>query len=250
MLDEFCNKLPEATQVALAIRLIEIALPAWEDHVTEHPGDLKRVNKLITQKHYVQGGAHQVVKQLPRVALHELKETIAGGANLKENSILKGQLATIMEPLTLSTWDGMLPAPARLAFTAVFNLLTFLLFRRVNEANETTVYVSINQACDCILQKEFLSLPELERVLKEYEHLTAPALVGNVNANEKLPAPPGLSVGGMFASCTKQNPAHCPLCGSQDVSEVGGWYEFTEMHCNSCGYDQYCDDWQLDKWYA
>ncbi len=249
MLDEFCNKLPEATQVALAIRRIEVALPAWEKRVTKHPGDLEKVNALITKDHWVQGGAHQIVAALPRAAINELKATIAAGANLSGNSILQGQLATLMEPLTIPAWESIIPSHARLAFTAVFNLLTFLLSKRVTPDNETHVYVAINQACDAILQRQFLSLEALEAVLKEYEHLKAPALVGNVNANEKLPPPHELSVGGMFASTTKENHAHCPLCGSQDVSEVGGWYEFTEMHCYACGYDQYCDDYQLDKWY-
>jgi hypothetical protein len=73
------------------------------------------------------GGAHEIVTVLPRVAVLELKQTIAAGASLKANTILQGQLATFMEPLTIPAWDDILPSPARLAFTAVFNLLSFLL---------------------------------------------------------------------------------------------------------------------------
>ncbi len=249
MLDEFCNKLPEATQVALAIRLIEVALPAWETHVTEHPGDLERVNALITKDHYVQGGAHQVVKALPRVALGELKDTIAAKANLKGNAILNSQLASIMEPLTLPAWDEIFPSPVRLAFTAVFNLLTFLLFRRVNEDNETTVYVAINQACDAIMQKKFLSMDELNHLLNEYEHVQAPPLVGNTQPGDQPQQAPSFSIHSMFASSFRDLPANCPLCGSRDVSQEPVHIEFTKMKCNACGNEDLCDDWQLDEWY-
>ncbi len=250
MLDEYCNSLPEATQVAMAIRLIEVALPAWETHVTEHPGDLERVNGLITKDHYVRGGAHQLVKVLPRVAVIELKQTITAGASLKANPILKGQLATFMEPLTIPAWDDILPSPARLAFTAVFNLMTFLLFRRVTQDNETHLYVAINQACDAIMQEKFLSQDELNRVLKEYEHLQGPPLVGNVTASEPPSLEPqSLSIHTMFASSFREVPANCPLCGSRDISEEPVHIEFTQMHCNACGNDDLCDNWQLDDWY-
>ncbi len=237
--------------MALAIKLIEIALPAWETHVTEHPADLERVNKLITKEHYVQGGAHEVVKVLPRVAVLELKQTIKEGTNLKGNSILQGQLAKIMEPLTIATWDAIMPSPARLAFTAVFNLLTFLLFRRMTPNNETHVYVAINQACDAILQKQFLSLNELEELLKQYEHVQAPPLIGNVTDAPGQPAAsPSRSGGNMFASSLRKNSAHCPRCGSRAVSEEAVGIEFTRMRCSACGNDDTCDVWQLDEWYG
>jgi hypothetical protein len=250
VLDEYCNSLPDATQVAMAIRLIEIALPAWETHVTEHPGDLDRINTLITKDHWVRGGAHQVVKPLPRVSLLELKRTIDAGASLKDNPILQSQFATFMEPLTIPAWDEIFPLPSGLPFTAVWNLLTYLFLRKVTKANETHVYMAINQACDAILQKQFLSSGELDHLLKEYEHFQATPLVDNVTESSPRSAEClSFSIETMFASSFRKIPANCPLCGSRDISEEPVGIEFTRMHCNACGNDVLCDDWQLDDWY-
>ncbi len=246
MLDEYCNKLPEATQVVMAIRLIEIVLPAWEKYVAGHPGILKQVNDLITKDHWVQGGAHHIAEDLPRAALLEMKSTIEAGKSARANAVLKDYLATFMEPLTIPAWEKIFQSPVRLVFTAVFNLLAFLLFKKVTPSNETHVYVAINQACDAILQKHVLSQEELERLLKEYEHVQAPPLDESESKDAgNLP----MSIENMFASSFQKRAAHCPVCGSLDISQEAVHIEFTRMHCNACGNDDICDVWQLDDWY-
>ncbi len=246
MLDEYCNSLPEATQVALAIHLIEFAIPAWETYVAKRPGVLKQVNDLITKDHWVQGVAHHIAEDLPRAAVLEIKRTIAAGNSAKANPVLKDYLATFMEPLTIPAWETIFQSPVRLVFTAVFNLLAFLLLKKVTPANETHVYVAINQACDAILQKHLLSLEELERLLKEYEHVEAQPLVeGEMKDGGGL----AMSLENMFASSLGKRPPHCPVCGALNVSTEPVHIEFTRMHCNACGNDDICDEWQLDEWY-
>lgn len=41
----------------------------------------------------------------------------------------------------------------------------------------------------------------------------------------------------------------CPQCGSGSIAEVGGAYEFTQMHCYDCDNDEYCDSYQVGDWY-
>jgi hypothetical protein len=41
----------------------------------------------------------------------------------------------------------------------------------------------------------------------------------------------------------------CPKCGSTDAGEDGGAYEFTHMRCGACGFNEYCDHYQIkDDW--
>jgi hypothetical protein len=44
--------------------------------------------------------------------------------------------------------------------------------------------------------------------------------------------------------------AHCPKCKSINVRATGGWYEFTQMHCDDCGNDDLLDEYQLEEWYG
>lgn len=41
----------------------------------------------------------------------------------------------------------------------------------------------------------------------------------------------------------------CPECGSPNIAEVGGAYEFTEMKCFACGNTELCDPYQVGDWY-
>jgi hypothetical protein len=43
--------------------------------------------------------------------------------------------------------------------------------------------------------------------------------------------------------------ARCPKCLSDNVVCLGGVYEFTNMKCNACGYEDCLDDYQLEEWY-
>lgn len=41
----------------------------------------------------------------------------------------------------------------------------------------------------------------------------------------------------------------CPACGSPNIAEIGGAYEFAQMHCYDCDNDEYCDPYQVGDWY-
>ena len=41
----------------------------------------------------------------------------------------------------------------------------------------------------------------------------------------------------------------CPSCHSSDVRAEALWIEFTRMHCDACGNDDVCDEYQLSSWY-
>nr|MDO8088144.1 hypothetical protein [Candidatus Sigynarchaeum springense] len=251
MLDEYCKSLPEHAQVAMSMQLIEIVLPTWEKHVTEHPDDLARVNALVTEKHKIFGGLAKVAASLPRAAVNELKKMIASGRDLASSSSLRHYLATFMQPLTNPDWDGVLPEPVGLVFTATWNLLTYLLLRQKTKEGETHVYVAINQACDAILREKLLSQGELDRVLEEYRGFKGKPLVNSAReANKKEEGSTFPSIRRLFASMySNEIQASCPECGSSNVSEEPLGIEFAVMKCHDCGNEDTCDVWQLDDWY-
>jgi endogenous inhibitor of DNA gyrase (YacG/DUF329 family) len=37
----------------------------------------------------------------------------------------------------------------------------------------------------------------------------------------------------------------CPICGSTRAGEVGGAYEFARMRCEDCGFEEWCDHYQI-----
>ncbi len=251
MLDEYCNSLPEHAQVAMSMRLIDVVLPIWELHVAQHPDDLAKVNALITAEHKIRDGLAKIAASLPRSALQELQKMIAAKRDLNSSSSLRRYLATFMEPLTNPAWDDALPLSVRLVFTATWNLLTYLLFKRKTEEGETHVYIAVNQACDAIMREKVLSQADLERVLQEYKNYKGNPIVSSAReANEEKGGSTFPSVRQMFRSIYRgEVQASCPECGSSDVTEEPVGIEFTRMRCIACGNDDLCDVWQLDEWY-
>jgi len=260
MLDDYCNSLPDRAQVALSLRLIRTALPAWESYMAAHPDQVDAVNALIREEHFVKGGAHRIDPGLPRQALLDIEQKLAARVALINSPTMKGHMATIMEPLTNPAWDDVLPLSVRLVYTSVFNVLAFLLMHRFANEDESHIYVAINQACDAILREQFLSKDELENVLQEYkdyapgsegELLSADDQVKEDETHEELPlASVDAALQRFLRAVQRKNP-HCPKCSSPDVRETGGFIEFTSMRCDACGYeDTMIDCWELDEWYA
>ncbi|MFX0101232.1 MAG: hypothetical protein ACFFCS_16785 [Candidatus Hodarchaeota archaeon] len=240
MLEDFCNSLPDNAQVAIGIRLIKLILPVWEDYMVKHPEQLKRANELIKKENYVQGGAHKIEIDLPRLALEEVETSLGSGASLGENKRLKSYMATFMEPLTNSSWEDMLPDSIQLVFTSVWNVITFLIFRRVTESNETHIYVAINQACDVILREKLLSKVELEEILLEFESMLDSGVKYPVGFDDKEDN---------NEEDDSSSGARCPSCGLRGMYAADGSYEFTKMVCPSCGYEEWMDEWQVDDLY-
>nr|MDO8109917.1 hypothetical protein [Candidatus Sigynarchaeota archaeon] len=260
-LEEYCNSLPENALVAICIRLIEIAMPVWDQHVNHFPDQVVKVNALIGSDNCVQNGAHKINPELPKQAIGQLKRAIAVRTDFHESLVLKRYLATFVEPLTNPGWDDVLPLSVRLVYTAVYNLFTFLVFTRFSPSNESHINVAINQACDAIMREKLLSKEDLDRVLHEYESYdstemeraqvpdTSPGQAAEATS-DPLEEPEPSMVHRMFASSFKKpSDARCPKCGSAKVHSAPVGIEFTQMHCDFCGYDDIADVWELDEWY-
>lgn len=176
MLDEFLAKLSDEGQLKIALRLIRLALPVWQNHISAHPADVEKINALITAEKTVTGKIRPIDADLPGRYLakieHSFTQVQGRGKNpiplMKADVLLEPLLGKIMQPLTNAEWDDALPYSVRLVYTSVWNVLTWLLFRRVSYSGETHICVAINQAADALMTDKICSVDEINALLNEY----------------------------------------------------------------------------------
>lgn len=179
MLDAFCNSLSDEAQLKIAVRLGRLALPVWQNYFRENPTAIDKVNELIGDSNRLTRGAKVIDIEFPQRALEKIERSyeaakIKANASpvpmMKSDASLSPMLATSMQPLTNAEWDNTLTQSVRLVFTLVFNMLTWILYRRKNNVNETHIYVAINQGADVLLRESILSVEQINTILDEYKH--------------------------------------------------------------------------------
>lgn len=176
MLDEFLAKISDEAQLKIALRLIRLALPVWQNHISAHPADVEKINALIAAENTVSGKIRPIDADLPDRYLAKIEQSYAQVQGRGKNPIplMKGDvllgplLGKIMQPLTSDAWDDALPYSVRLVYTSVWNVLTWLLFRRVSYSEETHICVAINQAADALMTEKICSVDEINALLDEY----------------------------------------------------------------------------------
>ncbi len=180
MLEEYCNSLSDEAQLEIALRLGKMILPVWDNFFAENPSVIEKINSLIIDFNYVHGASKTIDLNFPTRALQKIERSFKKAADknssaipqMKSDASLSVLLATSMQPLMNPKWDETLPYTVKLVFTMVFNIVTWILYRRKTEANETHVYVAINQAADILLSESILSVEQINGILAEYQNET------------------------------------------------------------------------------
>ena len=178
MLEDYCNTLSDKAQLSIAIWLSKLTLPVWEAYFSENPDKINSVNALVGEANRVKGGASQIDVDFPSRALEKIGRSFGNAQKesktpipvMKSDGTLTPLLATSTQFLTNPKWDQTLPYPVRLVFTSVWNILTWLLYKRKTEANETHIYVAINQAADVLMSEKLLSIPQINTILAEFKN--------------------------------------------------------------------------------
>jgi len=178
MLEDYCNSLSDKAQLEIGLRLGKLALPVWDNYFMENPNDLDKLNDLINTSSYVQGGAKRIDENFPAHALKKIERSFEKAKKksktpipfMKSDATLSPLLATSMQPLSNPNWDRTLPFSIRLTFTLVWNILSWILLRRKTDANETHIYVAINQAADVLMSENIITIPVVEKILSEYKN--------------------------------------------------------------------------------
>jgi len=177
MLSEFCNKLSDIAQLKLGIQLAKAALPIWQQYFAKNPDEIDKLNELISDKNKIKNGSNRIEIQFPERALvaieKSLKKAAAENTNpmavMKKDPLLLPFLATSMQPLTNTNWDITFTYSIRLVYTSIWNILTWLLLRKITNDNETHIYVAINQAADALMTEKIVTKNEIENILLGYK---------------------------------------------------------------------------------
>ena len=177
MLDEYCKKLSDEAQLKIALRLCREALPIWEAYMRKDDKGLETLNTLITEQTRVQGGLERIDNGFLERTLTKIEKSyfLAKEKNelplplMKLDVLLNPLLATSSQVLTNDKWDSILTRSVRLAYTSVWNILVWILYRRKNDAGETHIYISINQAADALMLEEVMTVEQINALLMQYE---------------------------------------------------------------------------------
>ncbi len=159
------DSLPKDGQFKIAIRLTKLALPIWENYADKNS---------LTYRDTVIGLTHTVEKKI-------LKDTIdAVEKYLNSNKIekfigVKSELTEIRrqfdDPIVaLQDTDWELPNEVQKTFYAVYNLIDYLLGKEKTVFDESTIYVSINQAVDALETSKTLTFDEISKILDEIKN--------------------------------------------------------------------------------
>jgi hypothetical protein len=178
MLDEYCSTLSDEAQLRVALRLANAALPIWEHYLQNAPVAIIKVNELIDEKSRIADASASIDIGFLNRSLEKIQRSLDATdvksgqrplPQMKADPTLLPALLTIMQPLRNPDWDGLLPQSVKLVYTSVFNILTWILKRRRTPANETHIYVAINQSADALMRESVMTVEQIQKVLDEYQ---------------------------------------------------------------------------------
>lgn len=260
MLDEFCNKLSDSAQLKIALRFSTLSLPIWNKYFSEYSDAIGKVNALIKSENKVQGGAKQIEVNFPGRILERIEKNCeqiekdgSPVAFLKHNPQLHSMFATCMQPLTNPDWDNILPLSVRLVFTSVWNILTWIVFKRKNDSDETHIYIAINQSIDVLMSEKIMTLEQINSILFEYKNETrsededATWLVDYV---EKTPDDNSLTINEIYQKIAGENivkdppPSHVvkEILRQMREDNKSFWDEWEEYYHGTCKVYSYNND--------
>jgi len=159
-LKDFVNGLDENSQIELAIELIEIGLPIWENYNLENP---------IEYKDSVVGMNHKINKNLIKKSIKILKNINRHNnfivKKINEFKIINIQ-NEIREPVVARQDDDFeIPIEVELILFSTSNLINYVKGDRYNIQSENLVYVSINQSIDAIIKSGILTDEGVNKIL-------------------------------------------------------------------------------------
>ena len=252
MLDEFLQGLSDEAQLKIALRLLHLALPVWNTHLEKQPADLKKINALIEAEGSETKNIRLIDAELPGRYLRKIEESFeraqaTGNAPvplMKSDVLLAPLFRKIMQPLTSTQWDDILPYSVRLVYTSVWNVLTWLLYRRLSYSGETHICVAVNQAADALMTEKLQSVDEINQLLNEYSgfHRSPGEDAAWDNAPGALGEAPGLNPSEIYARIAGEKIIKDPPSAAQ-IAEIlrqmrdegrSYWDQWDEYYSGTC----------------
>ena len=176
MLTDYVAGLAKQKQFELALRLVKLALPIWNDYAREGQR---------TYRDSVVGLWHNVDKGFLKNAIETIEIYLEDGITKPEHPGIFQQLFSVFVPssteryrqlvqlkqkflepiVALQDMDWILPYEVERVFYSVNNLLAALLGEGETLQGESMIYVSINQAIDALETSGTLTFDEINALL-------------------------------------------------------------------------------------
>ncbi|WP_318640275.1 hypothetical protein [Flavobacterium ardleyense] len=159
-LEEHIDNLPKDKRFDIAIRLTRLTLAIWNNYADKNE---------LTYHDTVVGLLHSVDRTLLKKTIDAVEKYIL--TNRINKAIIKNfdlipfsrQFSDPILALQDSDWE--LPYEVERTFYAVHNLLVSALGKEKSAFNETTIYVTINQAIDALSSAELVTETEIREIL-------------------------------------------------------------------------------------
>ena len=159
-LEEHIENLQKDMQFDIAIRLTKLSLPIWDKYADKNE---------LTYRDTVVGLHHSVDRALPKDTIDAVEKYISTNMINKviiKNTDLLSLSRQFSDPIVaLQDIDWELPNEVEKTFYAVHNLLDAALGKEMTAFNESTIYVTINQAIDALNNSKTLTEEEIRKVL-------------------------------------------------------------------------------------
>lgn len=164
-LQKYTDTLPKDRQLKLAIQLTRLTLPIWDNYANTNP---------LTYRDTVVGLTHTVDKKILKDTIdaverylnsNKIEQIINGTKELKE---ISGQFDDPIVALQDTDWE--LPDEVKKTFYAVYNLIETLLGKEKTVFDESTIYVSINQAIDALETSKSITSGDINKILDDIKN--------------------------------------------------------------------------------
>ena len=165
-LSELIDSFKKKNQIELAIELIEIGLPIWENYNSENR---------IEYTDSVVGMYHKINKNLIEKSIKLLKK-INGQNNFLTDKInglkIKSLHDEIREPVVAREDDDFeIPTEVELILYSTSNLIEYIMGKSHSSLNENLAYISINQSIDAITKSGILSFDEIRNIIENKKNV-------------------------------------------------------------------------------
>lgn len=159
-LEKHIENLPKDKQFDIAIRLTKLSLPIWDKYADKNEP---------TYRDTVVGLPHSVDRALLKNTIDAVEKYISTNMISKiviKNTDLLSLSRQFSDPIVaLQDIDWELPNEVEKTFYAVHNLLDAALGKEMTAFNESTIYVTINQAIDALDSSKTVTEEEIRKVL-------------------------------------------------------------------------------------
>lgn len=159
-LEEHIDNLPKDKRFDIAIRLTRLTLAIWNNYADKNE---------LTYRDTVVGLLHSVDRTLLKNTIDSVEKYILTNrinkAIIKNFDLIPFSKHFSDPIIAVQDSDWELPYEVERTFYAVHNLLVSALGKEKSVFNETTIYVTINQAIDALSSSKLMTEKEIREIL-------------------------------------------------------------------------------------